>query len=64
MSWLRYTKQQLLGEASALDAGADPRVLAQMMVALDRFRDSDIAVAPNQIAPLRQFFRDWRSELE
>jgi len=35
-----------------------------MTVALDRFRDSDIAGAPNQIAPLRQFFRDWRSELE
>jgi hypothetical protein len=61
---LRYTKQQLLDAAAALDAGFDPRVLAQMMAALDRFRDSDIAVAPDQIAPLRQSFRDWRHALE
>ena len=53
-----------LEEAAELDAGFDPRVLAQMMASLDRFRDSDIAVAPDQIAPLRQFYRGWRHELE
>lgn len=58
------TKQQLLDEAAALDAGFDPRILAEMMAALDGFRASDIAVAPDKIAPLRQFFHDWSSELE
>jgi len=61
---LRYTRQQLVDEAAALDAGFDPHVLAQMMGAIDRFRDSDIAVAPDQIAPLRPFFHDWRHELQ
>jgi len=61
---LRYTKQQLLDEAAALDAGFDLHVLAQMMAALDRYSDSDIAVAPDQMAPLRRFFHDWRHELE
>lgn len=61
---LRYTKQRLLDEAAALDTGFDPQVLAQMMAALDRYSDSDLAVAPDRIAPLRQFFHDWRHELQ
>ncbi|WP_207218923.1 hypothetical protein [Pengzhenrongella frigida] len=61
---MHYTKRQLLDEAAALDAGFDPHVLAQMVAALDRYRDSDIAVAPEQIPLLRQFFLDWRHELQ
>lgn len=59
----RYSKQQLLTEAAALDAGFDQRVLAQMMGTLGRFTDADLPVSPEQIAPMRDFFADWQAAI-
>ena len=58
-----YSKQLLIAEASALDAGFTADLLAGQITTLDRFTDDDLPVARADIDRLRAFFAAWRSEL-
>ena len=55
-----YSKELLLAEASALDAGFTAELLAGQIATLDRFTDDDLPVAPEEIDRLRAFFAEWR----
>lgn len=59
-----FGKEVLLARAAQIDAGFDPRVLADMIASLDRFTDQDLPV-PNgsSVAELRAFYAAWRSDL-
>ncbi len=59
----RFSKELLIEQAQALDAGFDRKVLAQMIRTLDRFDDHEIPVAADQLPELRRFFAEWASEL-
>lgn len=58
-----YSKELLLAEASAVDAGFTGELLAGQFTTLDRFIDDDLPVAPAEVGRLRAFFAAWRSEL-
>jgi len=59
-----YTKSQLLSWANDIDAGFDTAVLAEQLGTLRRFLDSDLPVERAATTQLRQFFEDWRHELD
>jgi predicted nucleotidyltransferase component of viral defense system len=60
----RFGKDLLLARAARIDAGFDPRVLADMLATLDRFRDNEIPVTDgSSMRELREFYMTWRSEL-
>lgn len=59
----RFDKQMLLANAEQIDPGFDRRVLAQMLTTLDRFRDVDLPMEPELVAPMREFFAAWAVEL-
>ncbi len=59
----RFGKEAMLRGASALDAGFDPGVLAQMMRTLGRFSDDEIPLPPSDLPPAKEFFRIWAEEL-
>jgi hypothetical protein len=52
-----------MARAAQIDAGFDAKVLADMMAALDRFRDDEIPI-PDGSSPAgpRAFYTAWRSE--
>jgi hypothetical protein len=61
---LRFGKHTLLTRAAQIDTGFEANVLADMIVALDRFADSEIPVPGGlTAAELRTFYATWRSEL-
>lgn len=59
-----FDKDILLEQASQIDLGFDPAVLATMMSTLDRFTDDEIPIDNEATADLREFFRQWRQELQ
>ena len=60
----RFGKNVLLARAAQIDAGFDPRVLADMIATLDRFSDHELPVPDgSSAAGLRAFYAAWRSEL-
>lgn len=59
-----FGKDVLLARAARIDAGFDARVLAGMLVTLDRFADDEIPLPDGtSAAALRAFYAGWRSEL-
>ena len=60
----RFGKDVLLARAAQIDAGFDTRILADMIVTLDRFADDEIPVPDGlSVSELRAFYVAWRSEL-
>jgi hypothetical protein len=59
----RFDKEAMLRQASALDAGFDIGVLAQMMRTLGRFRDDEIPLPQSDVPQAKEFFRVWAGEL-
>lgn len=59
----RFGKTALLEQAGSLDAGFDTTVFAQMMRTIDRFDDDEIPLPAADVAPARDFFHTWASEL-
>jgi hypothetical protein len=60
----RFGKNVLLARAAQIDAGFDPRVLAEMIATLDRFTDHELPLPDgSSAAGLRAFYAAWRSEL-
>lgn len=59
----RFGKTRLLDLATALDAGFDPGVLAQMLGTLGRFADDEIPLSPSELPKAKEFFRAWADEL-
>ena len=59
----RYPVDRILEAAAQVDSGFDRTTLATMLGSLSRFNDSDIPVASDVVAELRQFFHDWQEKL-
>jgi predicted nucleotidyltransferase component of viral defense system len=60
----RFGKDVLLARAAQIDAGFDPKVLADMIATLDRFTDHELPVPDgSSTAGLRVFYAAWQSEL-
>ncbi|MDZ7577056.1 MAG: nucleotidyl transferase AbiEii/AbiGii toxin family protein [Candidatus Nanopelagicales bacterium] len=59
----RFNKWLMLRLATAIDAGLEHRILADMMATLARFRDSEIPLDADEVPQLRAFFAEWRDEL-
>ncbi len=59
----RFGKNALIEQASALDAGFELEVLAQMFATLSRLRDEEIPLVGGEIALARAFFAEWTKEL-
>jgi hypothetical protein len=60
----RFGKDALITRAMQIDADFDAKILADMMVTLDRFTDSEIPVPSGlSAAELRAFYVGWGSEL-
>ena len=60
----RFGKDVLLARAAQIDAGFDPKVLADMIATLDRFTDHELPVPDgSSAAGLRAFYAAWQSEL-
>lgn len=59
----RFSTSDLIAEAAALDAGFTPRLLADQLSALDRYRDQDLPIHAADVVRLRTFFAEWRNEL-
>ena len=59
----RFGKEALLWQASALDAGFDTGVLAQMMGTIVRFDDDEIPLSPSGLVSAKDFFGAWAEEL-
>ncbi len=61
---LRFGKGVLLARAAQIDAGFDTKILADMIVTLDRFTDDEIPMPGGvSVSELRTFYAAWRSEL-
>lgn len=58
----RYSKDLLLTQAAAIDAGFDERYFSDRLTSLSRFDDAEIPVEPAKVADLRAFFANWRDE--
>lgn len=59
----RYSTLQLLDAASRVDPGFQPKILADMVDSLTRFKDNDLPVDAHKVPVVRAFFRSWSSEL-
>lgn len=59
----RFGKETLLEQATAIDAGFGPRVLAQMLRTIGRFEENEIPLPPTDRLAARAFFSDWSGEL-
>ena len=59
----RFGKERLLDLASALDAGFDHVVLAQMLRTIGRFADDEIPLSPSDLPKAKKFFEAWADEL-
>jgi hypothetical protein len=60
----RFTKNDLLEQASQIDRGFDPHFFAQMLRSLARFNDADLPAAKALIPAMRDFFNTWANELD
>lgn len=59
----RFGEGVLIEQARALDAGFDLGVLAQMITTIDRFDDTEIPLAADDIPAVRAFFAAWANQL-
>ncbi|MDN5852356.1 MAG: hypothetical protein L0K86_05805 [Actinomycetia bacterium] len=59
----RFGKETLIEQATAMDAGFDLDVLAQMMRTIARFDATEIPLERASVASARQFFESWSAEL-
>jgi hypothetical protein len=59
-----YPKDELLRLARVQDAGFDLGVFADMIETAGRYSDDELSLSAHDVAQLRQFFRDWREELQ
>lgn len=59
----RFGQAALIDEASAVDAGFDTAVLAQMMRTMSRFDDDEIPLVQEDLPTAREYFRRWASDL-
>lgn len=59
----RWHPDTLMEQARALDAGFDPKVLAQMLATLSRFTDDDIPLEAGEVTAARVYFATWADEL-
>jgi hypothetical protein len=59
----RFSTAELLTRAAEVDSGFDHAVFADMIGGLDRYSDTDLTLGGVDVAALRTFFSDWRSEL-
>lgn len=59
----RFSKELLLDLARQVDAGFDVRVFTEMIDMLSRYADVDLALGEVDVAALRAFFIQWRTEL-
>ena len=59
-----YPKDELLRLARVQDAGFDLGVFADMIGTAGRYSDDELSLSTHDAAQLRQFFRDWRDELQ
>jgi hypothetical protein len=53
----------LLARAAEIDLGFDPRIFAEMLQTLDRYKDADIPMSNSNAPEIRTFFNDWVTEL-
>ena len=59
----RFGKEVLMQRAGEVDLGFDREVLSTMMLTLERFNDDELPMPAEMADEVRQFFRDWASEL-
>ena len=59
----RFGKDTLLDQATAIDAGFDSRVLAQMIRTIGRFEENEIPLPSAARHAARAFYSDWSAEL-
>jgi hypothetical protein len=59
----KYSKEELLTEASRLDAGFTRRLFAAQIDLLKRYADDDLPIAADEVPRLRSFFVTWQREL-
>ena len=59
----RFGKEVLMQRAGEVDLGFDRDVLSAMMLTIERFNDDELPLPAEMAVEVRQFFRDWASEL-
>ena len=59
----RFSTAELVDLAREVDPGFDLTVFVQMMGALDRYHNVDLALGVVDVVPLRTFFQQWGEEL-
>lgn len=59
----RFGREELLEQAAQIDLGFDRKVLAEMMLSLDRFADNEIPMPSEAVGVLRAYFQEWAHEL-
>jgi hypothetical protein len=59
----RFGKEVLMRRAGEVDLGFDREVLSTMMLTIERFNDDELPLPAEMAVEVRQFFRDWASEL-
>jgi len=58
-----FSKQELIRLAAEVDAGFDPRILAEMFDLLTRYADRDLSLGRVDPPAVRRFFADWTNEI-
>lgn len=58
-----FDRSVIMQRAAEVDLGFDRRVLAEMMMTIDRFDDDELPIDPSEVASLRAFFEYWADEL-
>ena len=58
-----WNVDEMITLAETVDSGFDMTHLAISLTQLDHIRDEDLPIALEQIGPLREFFREWRSSI-
>lgn len=58
-----FGKDELLRLAGGIDAGFDPRVLADMFDMLTRYTDRDLSLGRDDPPAVRRFFANWTGEI-
>ena len=59
----RFGKEVLMQRAGEVDLGFDREILSTMMLTIERFNDDELPLPAQMAVEVRQFFRDWASEL-
>lgn len=58
-----FGKDELFRLATNIDAGFDPRVLADMFGLINRYTDRDLSLGGVDPSAVRRFFADWTDEI-